>query len=229
MSYVEAACLPLSFLTAFYILDLVRARKGESILIHSAANGVGQATIQIAKLLGLSEIFATVVSAEEKSMLTEKYGILDNHIFSSRGTYFEQGIKQIWPAGIDIVIDTLSTECREASWGCVANYGRILELERTDATPNSHFLTRTSAPNISVFVVEMASLIAERRELLSPHFQTLVELLEQGRLQNIELLETYNVSETEKAFGQLQNKRKQSKVAVILKEEALVPVSSSTL
>ncbi|KAH8597084.1 hypothetical protein B0O99DRAFT_85676 [Bisporella sp. PMI_857] len=225
MSYAEAACLPLSFLTAFYILDLVRARKRESILIHSAANGVGQATIQIAKLLGLSEIFATVVSAEEKSMLTEKYGILDNHIFSSRGTYFEQGIKQIWPAGIDIVIDTLSTECREASWGCVANYGRILELERTDATPNSPFLTRTSAPNISVFVVEMASLIAERRELLSPHFQTLVELLEQGRLQNIELLETYNVSEIEKAFGQLQNKRKQSKVAVILKEEALVPVA----
>lgn len=41
MTYEEAATIPMTFLTVMYGLDLARLEKGETVLIHAAAGGVG--------------------------------------------------------------------------------------------------------------------------------------------------------------------------------------------
>ncbi|CAG8974311.1 hypothetical protein HYALB_00011981 [Hymenoscyphus albidus] len=59
VSFLEGAALPVTFITAYYALcHVARIRKGESILIHSAAGETGQAAIQIAKLFD-AEIYVT--------------------------------------------------------------------------------------------------------------------------------------------------------------------------
>jgi NADPH:quinone reductase-like Zn-dependent oxidoreductase len=66
MSFAEAATIPTAFLTAHYALNhLARMQAGERILIHSAAGGVGQAAIQIARHLGL-QIFASAGTPEKR-------------------------------------------------------------------------------------------------------------------------------------------------------------------
>ncbi|MEV5412505.1 beta-ketoacyl synthase N-terminal-like domain-containing protein, partial [Thermopolyspora sp. NPDC052614] len=63
-SYVQAASVPVAFLTAYYaLLDIARARPGESVLIHSAAGGVGMAATQLARHLGL-DVHATAHPAK---------------------------------------------------------------------------------------------------------------------------------------------------------------------
>lgn len=53
MSFEEAATIPCVFGTAMYGLeDLARLEEGQTVLIHSACGGVGQAAIQIAKMIG---------------------------------------------------------------------------------------------------------------------------------------------------------------------------------
>jgi SAM-dependent methyltransferase len=92
MSFEEAASMPLIFLTAYYALVTVgRMQPGETILIHAAAGGVGQAAIAIAQHIGAT-IYATVGSQEKRRLLLDQYGIPEERIFSSRDTSFAKGI-----------------------------------------------------------------------------------------------------------------------------------------
>src|SRR5690606_11159307 len=59
LSFVEAASLPIAFLTADFTLNhLARLQPGERVLIHAAAGGVGLAAVQLAQRVG-AEVFAT--------------------------------------------------------------------------------------------------------------------------------------------------------------------------
>jgi alcohol dehydrogenase-like protein len=92
MSFEDAASMPLIYLTAFYALVTVgRLVQGESVLIHAAAGGVGQAAIVIAQFVG-AEIFATVGSEEKKQLIMKEYEIPDDHIFSSRDLSFAKAV-----------------------------------------------------------------------------------------------------------------------------------------
>src|SRR6185312_16085266 len=52
-SFVQAASVPAVFLTAYYALvDLAQLQRGEAVLIHGAAGGVGMAALQLAEHIG---------------------------------------------------------------------------------------------------------------------------------------------------------------------------------
>src|SRR3972149_1080397 len=73
LSAVQAAALPVHYLTALHMLrDLGRLAPGESVLIHAAASGVGTAAVQLARLFG-ARIFATA-SADDKLALARELG-----------------------------------------------------------------------------------------------------------------------------------------------------------
>lgn len=67
MSSTDAASIPAGFCTAYYSLVAVaRLQRGESVLTHAAAGGVGQAAIMISQMIG-AEISATVGSEEKRN------------------------------------------------------------------------------------------------------------------------------------------------------------------
>lgn len=121
LSFEEAATIPVVHGTAWYALvDLARAQKGQSVLIHAAAGGVGQAAIMIARHVGL-DVFATVGSAEKRALIRDKYGVDDGHIFNSRDTSFAAGVRRLTKGrGVDIVLNSLSGEALRQTWYCVA-------------------------------------------------------------------------------------------------------------
>src|SRR5207248_8701367 len=81
VGFVDAACLPTAFLTAWHALvSQGRMTAGERVLITAAAGGVGQAAIQIATALG-AEIYAAAGSVEKRDHL-RRLGI--RHVFDSR-------------------------------------------------------------------------------------------------------------------------------------------------
>ena len=106
ISFAQAAGIPCVFLTAWYALvKLARLQKGERILIHAAAGGVGLAAIQIAKWIG-AEIYATVGS-EEKRRHLRSLGI--KHIMHSRKLDFTREVlEQTNGEGVDVVLNSLA-------------------------------------------------------------------------------------------------------------------------
>jgi NADPH:quinone reductase-like Zn-dependent oxidoreductase len=129
LSFAQAACLPLAHCTAYHaLINKARAKKGQSILIHSAAGGVGQATIQLAQHLGL-EIFATVGSPEKRKILREIYDLPDDHILYSRDLSFAKAVLRLTNGrGVDCVLNSLAGEALRQTWHCIAPFGCFIEI-----------------------------------------------------------------------------------------------------
>lgn len=111
MPFTVAAAIPAQFGTAWEAIHrLARLQRDETVLIHAAAGGTGQAAIQIAKLLGAT-IFATVGSQAKKQLLMDEYKVPKDNIFYSRDTSFAKGIKRVTNGrGVDVVINSLVGE-----------------------------------------------------------------------------------------------------------------------
>ena len=94
LSFCEVASFPVAFLTSYQVLcRTARLSSGESISIHSAAGGTGQAAIQMARLLK-ADIYATMSLNEKKKLIMDLYDIREDHL-SSRGLSFVQGVKRM--------------------------------------------------------------------------------------------------------------------------------------
>ncbi|MGW6598882.1 SDR family NAD(P)-dependent oxidoreductase, partial [Streptomyces sp. NPDC055036] len=130
-SWETAASMPLVFLTAYYALvELGGVRRGEKVLIHAGAGGVGMAAIQVARHLG-AEVFAT--ASEGKWEVLRSLGVADDHIASSRTTDFEAAFAGVaGGGGVDVVLNSLAGEFVDASLRLVGSGGRFLEMGKTD-------------------------------------------------------------------------------------------------
>lgn len=125
--------LPLVFSTAIYALHhRANIQEGDSILIHSAAGGLGNAAIQIAQL-AKAEIYATVSTDEKKSFLVNTFGIKPENIFNSRNSSFQPAVLAATGGrGVDIVLNSLTGDLLHDSWRVCAPWGRFIEVGKQD-------------------------------------------------------------------------------------------------
>ncbi|MFD0493497.1 type I polyketide synthase [Streptomyces rhizosphaericus] len=130
-SYTQAAPIPVVFGTALYGLrELAGLRRGESLLVHSAAGGVGMAAVQLARAWGV-EVFAT--ASEAKWDVLRGLGLDDAHIASSRTLEFEERFRAASGGrGVDVVLDSLAGEFVDASLRLLSEGGRFIEMGKTD-------------------------------------------------------------------------------------------------
>src|SRR5699024_6645714 len=74
VSFEKAVALPLQGMTAYHILKTMgRLEKGETVLVHAAAGGVGSLAVQLAKIFGAGKVIATA-SNEEKLTFAKRMG-----------------------------------------------------------------------------------------------------------------------------------------------------------
>ncbi|GFE41881.1 type I polyketide synthase [Streptomyces tubercidicus] len=130
-SFAQAASVPVVFLTAYYALvELGELQAGESVLVHSAAGGVGMAAVQLARHLG-AEVFGTASPGKWGTLRSS--GLDEAHIASSRDLDFEGSfLAETGGRGVDVVLDSLAREFVDASLRLLPRGGRFLEMGKTD-------------------------------------------------------------------------------------------------
>ena len=133
MLWEDGAAIPIAYISAYHSLIRVASlRKGESVLIHAAGGGVGQAAIVVAQHVG-AEIFVTCSTAGKRDLLVEKYPINPTRIFSSRDASFTTAIMTATEGkGIDVVLNSLSGPLLKAIWSCIARVGRFVKIGKAD-------------------------------------------------------------------------------------------------
>ncbi|HTA14861.1 MAG TPA: SDR family NAD(P)-dependent oxidoreductase, partial [Solirubrobacteraceae bacterium] len=177
-SFARAASVPIAFCTAYYgLVDLGRLRKGERVLIHAAAGGVGMAALQLARQIG-AEVFATAAPA--KRHVLEAHGLDDAHVASSRTVDFkDRFLEASGGEGVDVVLDCLAQEMVDASLELMAAGGRFLEMGKTDVRDAGELAG--SYPSLSYRAFDLLEAGPERiQEILLD----LLELFERGDLQS---------------------------------------------
>jgi NADPH2:quinone reductase len=116
---VEAAAMPVAFLTAGYAIDEARVRPGETVVVTAAAGGVGTALMQLLALRGARVI--ALVGSERKFAVCRELGASEVALYGAATT-----IGAISGSRVDVVIDAIGGETFRALWRCLAPGGRYV-------------------------------------------------------------------------------------------------------
>jgi acyl transferase domain-containing protein/NADPH:quinone reductase-like Zn-dependent oxidoreductase len=215
MSLEAAATIPVVFCTAYYgLFDIGRLQREETILIHAAAGGVGQAAIMLCQMMDV-EIFATVGSTAKKEFLMNTYGIAEDHIFYSRDVSFAKGIKRATNGrGVDIVLNSLAGDSLRATWECVAHFGRFIEIGKRDILSNSGLDMAIFEHNATFASVDLTVVAEERPRTMRRILDDIFRLLSYGLIRPISPITIFPISNIEVAFRTLQAGKAHGKILV---------------
>lgn len=200
---------PIVFLTAYYcLIQLARLEKGESVLIHAGAGGVGQAAIQVAKMQGAT-IYATAGSEEKREFLRQQgcAGVWD-----SRTLEFVDGICEATNGqGVDVVLNSLSGEALTHSLSLLAPLGRFIEIGKRDIVEHHRLDLTPFNKNLSFFSFDMDRLMPNKR-----FKQILIDILQCAREGKLRFLQckVFPASEVVEAFRLMASSKHIGKVAI---------------
>ncbi|KAL8787994.1 MAG: hypothetical protein Q9213_001886 [Squamulea squamosa] len=223
MSFTTAASIPMVFLTAYYgLVDVAKIQRDQTVLIHSAAGGVGQAAVMIATAFG-AKVFATAGSPAKRSLLVKKYGIPDSNIFSSRSRGFGKRLLQATQGrGVDIVLNSLSGEALLESWNCIAELGTFVELGKIDIYSNSSLSMRPFDKGVTFASLDLTAIGRLRPNVMKDTMDRVMSLFETGILTTVYPITTFPITDIDEAFRLIQARKHMGKVVVEVREGTLV-------
>ncbi|KAI5219448.1 putative polyketide synthase [Aureobasidium subglaciale] len=228
MSFETATTIPMVFITAYFsLVNTARLERGESILIHAAAGGVGQAAIMLAQHIG-AEVFVTAGSEEKRAFLAQQYGLPMDHILSSRDSSFASDIMAMTDQrGVDVILNSLSGALLKSSWHCVAQFGRFVEIGKRDIEANNSLDLEPFLRNVTFSSVDLIQLGQFRGEIVERVLSEVLVLLNQNAIRPVTPTLKFSVSEMEWAMRTLQAGKHWGKIVVVPNEEDLVDVQQS--
>ncbi|KAF2022424.1 hypothetical protein BU24DRAFT_338244 [Aaosphaeria arxii CBS 175.79] len=226
LSFVAGASIPINFATAYRALvEVASLQEGETVLIHSAAGGTGQAAVQIAKHVGAT-VLATVSTDEKRQFLSEKYQIQPEHIFSSRDDGFLSGIHHLTGGrGVDVVLNSLSGDLLHASWECIAPYGRFIEIGKKDIKEGTRINMAPFAANTTFSSVDLAAMIRQCPQKTGRLLSKVLDLMAENRLSTI-MQETFSIDCVGQALRQLLGGKSLGKMVIEVDQQ--IPVKATT-
>ncbi len=123
MSYEEGAALPVNYLTAYQtLIQMGSLKRGERVLVHSAAGGVGLAAIDLCNIHG-AEVFGTA-SAGKHTVLKSR-GVA--HTIDYHTQDYEAEVKRLTNGrGVSIVLDPMGGEHWKKGYRCLGPTGRLV-------------------------------------------------------------------------------------------------------
>jgi acyl transferase domain-containing protein/NAD(P)-dependent dehydrogenase (short-subunit alcohol dehydrogenase family) len=180
LSFQAAAGVPIAFLTAWIALrHVAKIEKGERVLIHAAAGGVGLAAVQIARLDG-SEVFATAGSDEKRTHL-RAMGV--RQVSSSRTLDF---VREVMDAtggdGVDVVLNSLSGEFITKSLGLLRSHGRFVEIGKRDYYDDKRIGLRPFLRNLSFSLVDLRGMLETRPAFIGRTLREITAQITKGVL-----------------------------------------------
>lgn len=214
LSAVEAATLPVAYLTAWYgLVRLARLGAGESVLVHSATGGVGLAALNVARLRG-ARVLATVGSLAKRQYLET----LDVHdVMSSRSVEFADQTRAITGDGVDVVLNSLTGEALQAGLELLRWHGRFIEIGKRDIYTDTKIGLYPFRRCISMHSVDLLQLAKMNRGLVRELLAELAPLFVAGDLRPLPHT-VHPITEATAALRAMTTRRHIGKIVVTLPE-----------
>ena len=205
MSFEVGASVPVVFVTAYHsIVNVARLQASQTILIHAASGGVGQAAIMIAQNVG-AEIFATVGSSKKREQIKKLYGIPDTHIFSSRTSNFQKAIMRITQKkGVNVALNSVSGQRLLDTWQCISLFGIFVEIGKRDIYRNNQIPLQPFDKNITFTSVDLTLVVRHQPELISSLLSRVFEMFKRGHLRPVSPITAFPISDIQRAFRMVQ-------------------------
>ena len=218
MTFNEAATLPVAFLTAYQgLMQLAQLRRGDRLLIHAAAGGVGQAAVQIAQVVG-AEIYAT--ASPGKWNFLRSQGI--RHLYNSRTLDFSAAILHDTDGqGVDVVLNSLNGDFIAHSVKTLAPKGRFVEIGKLDIWPLAQM--QAHRPDVAYYPFEVAN---DAVDNTAPAlFDAVMNLLTLGKVRPLPHV-TFPIREIATAVRYMQQAKQQGKIVLSFAPPAPITIQA---
>ncbi|MGW2812618.1 zinc-binding dehydrogenase [Streptomyces sp. NPDC001415] len=211
MDFAQAATVPVAFVTAWYgLVRMAGLQRGERLLIHSAAGGVGLAALAVARLRG-GEVLATAGTPEKRTYLHE-LGI--SHVMDSRSTEFgDQTMAATGGEGVDVVLNSLTGELLRRGLELLRVRGRFIEIGKRDIMADAALGLGPFRNSLSMHSVDLRLLIDRCPELIGEILAELSPLFASGALAPLPYT-PFPVTRADSAFRKMMGGRHIGKIVL---------------
>ncbi|KAF7654868.1 hypothetical protein LDENG_00063820 [Lucifuga dentata] len=223
MSFEEAAALPVNYVTAYMMLfDFGNLRPNQSILIHSAAGGVGTAVTQLCKTVNEVTVFGTA-SASKHEAITQG-GV--THAIDYRTKDYVEEVRKISPKGLDIVLDPLGGSDTHKAYNLLKPMGKLITYGTANMLAGQKKNLLAVAKNwYHQFSIHTLSLIQGNKsvcgfhlgyldnetELINQTMNTILDLYKQGKIKP-RIDSTWHLEQVGDAMRKMQERNNIGKV-----------------
>ncbi len=184
LSDEEASAFPLVYQTSYFgLVHRAGMKPGETVLIHSAAGGVGLSALQIARALGAGKLLATVGS-DSKLDLVRAQGA-DVAVNYQTEDFVQVVKRETEGRGADIIYDPVGGELAERSTKCIAFEGRLLIVGFTSGRFSNFVSNHILIKNYSVVGLHWGYYRQMNPARIDQAWQELIELARRAPLKPV--------------------------------------------
>ena len=177
---MAGASLPINYGTCYYALKRrANIQKNESLLVLGASGGIGTATIQLSKIMGVKTICA--VGSDEKAEYVKSLGA--DEIIRYDQVELKETVKELTDGkGVDVVMDPVGGDVTEQALRATAWNGRLLVIGFTDGNIPKIPLNLTLVKGVSIVGVWWGRWTTTSPEETAEDFKELIEFIEKDEL-----------------------------------------------
>ena len=198
------ACLMTKGLTTFYLLHKTYpVKKGQTVLFHAAAGGVGQIFCQWAKSLGCKVI--GTVGSDEKIKLAKKFGC-DEVINYNKENFKDRVLELTDNVGLPVVYDGVGKNTLEDSLGCLKMRGTMVSFGNASGKLDPVDVGKLIAPKGLYLTRPSIAHYTSTREELDEASNKLFEMVKSGAVK-VEIFKKYSLKDASIAHQDLEGRK----------------------
>ncbi|MDQ2884619.1 MAG: zinc-binding dehydrogenase [Chloroflexota bacterium] len=209
VSFAQATVIPVQGQTAYLLLDkATRLQKGERVLVHAAAGGVGSLAVQLAKSMGASMVIGTTTSQSKLGFIRDLGA--DVAVISKGASWIGQVMQATSGQGVDIILDPIGGEFGQQNIACLAPFGRIVVFGS---------LSGGVTPFVSQMLIPKCQSIIGYNTVIQSHedkmraSQALMQMIASGQL-HIFIDHSFPLTEVATAHKELEENKTMGKVVL---------------
>jgi NADPH2:quinone reductase len=181
----EAAASPTVLVTAYNLLTLAaRLQRGQSVLVHAGAGGVGSVAVQMAKRLGAGTVFATA-GGEHKVRIARDCGA-DIAIDYTKEDFAQVIREATGGKGVDIVLDAVGGDVFAKSLPVLADFGRYCVYGQSSGSPGSLTTDLLHRSNRAILGYSSGHYRRNRADAIRPALEAALKMVADGEVRILE-------------------------------------------
>ncbi|HEX6959029.1 MAG TPA: quinone oxidoreductase [Ferrovibrio sp.] len=200
----QAAAMMLKGMTAEYLVRRTyKIQKGDTVLFHAAAGGVGLIFGEWAKALGATVI--GTVGSEDKVKLAREHGY--DHVINYRTENFVERVKEITKGeGLPVVYDGVGKDTWSGSLDCLRPFGLMVSFgNASGSVPPVDISILAGKGSLYVTRPTLVTYTAKRADLIGSA-NALFDVVKAGKVR-IEIKQTYALKDAAKAHADLEARK----------------------
>jgi NADPH2:quinone reductase len=212
VSFEEGAAFPIQVLTAYHMLHTVDSvGPGKTVLVHSAAGGVGLVAVQLAKVAG-ARVFGTVSSDAKKALVTERGA--DAVINYTTEKFGDEVLTLTDGKGVDLILDAVGKPTFEEGLRCLGMLGHLILYGRAGGPTDPLNVATLSAKSQKVSGFMVPTITRNFPEKTRESAARCFTLMREGKL-TLHIGKTFPLAQAAEAHRYLESRQSTGKLILL--------------